>query len=100
MMKKYLDKYFEFIGIDHEGYKRLTVIGIVLFGGIFLPIFIEESFKLFDIYEILFFVHHEGWLISLWLYFLIFILSPIIVGIILKIINWIIDGFKQESSSK
>ena len=88
-MKKYYNKYCDFIGITNEGPKRLTLVLIIILGLIFPFLFdldIEEYF------EMMFFDDLED---SFTFYFLILFPSPIIIGIFVKVTNWVKEGFKK-----
>ena len=89
-MKKLFNKYCDFIGIENEGLKRilLLLISIVL-----LP-----TFNVLDDSRIFFFGYGDfDKIISILLTIPtgIFI-SFLIVGFIIKTLNWIKDGFKKK----
>jgi len=90
-MKNLLNKYFDFIGIENEGYRRLLLVVIILLGitnPLYLGLYLDEYIRT------LFFLQREGWLLTLQLY--IFILLPsVIIGIIIKLINWVKNGFNK-----
>ena len=44
-MKNLFNKYFDFIGIENEGYRRLSIIGIVLFE---ISLFIIDGDNIID----------------------------------------------------
>ena len=102
-MSKYITKYFQFISVEQEGLRRiilLIIVGWYLF--CFFNIYVEglihydyrviygqENTKeiVLDIYQ------------TFYLPTIIFFGIPIIFSVGIKIINWIIDGFKQGKSS-
>ena len=92
-MKEIIRKYFDYIGVENEGYRRvlsiLLPIPIILFFLFSIPEVGEERF-----FNLLFF-QESDWF-DLYFYLLFFLLSPlIIVGVITKIINWVKEGFKK-----
>ena len=88
-MKKIINKYFDFIGVTNEGHKRLTLVLIITLGLIFPFLF---DLDLEEYFEMIFFDDLED---SFYFYLLILFPSPIIVGIIVKVTNWVKDGFKK-----
>jgi|APSaa5957512535_1039671.scaffolds.fasta_scaffold76893_3 hypothetical protein len=110
-MKKTINRYLNFIGITNEGYKRLTIITIIIFG-LYFPLlsgYVDDfnTYKrimLFDSISINDQNRIPGqdqelipdkYYHFLFLNFLILFPSPIIVGIIVKVTNWVKDGFKK-----
>ncbi len=89
-MKKIINRYFDFIGIRNEGYKRLTFVLIIIIGFI-LPLFLGLDLERY--LDMIFFNDDlENTLIT---YFLILFPSPIIVGVIVKVTNWVKEGFNK-----
>lgn len=86
-----LSKYFSYIGIKHEGFKRLTIIGIIILS--FLSIFWADSEHIHSFLEI----------DNLWdLLLLIGVIVPVhlflsmfFLGLIIIIFKWLIEGFKK-----
>ncbi len=97
-MKNLYNKYFEFIGIDNEGYRRISKLIIILLSAVSFPLWIEFIYYLleynfeiyFTDYLILFFI-----IITIGTFFLI-VLSSIVYGILAKTFTWILDGFKEN----
>jgi len=90
-MKNLFNKYCDFIGVENEGYRRLILVSIILLG-ITNPLFF--NLDLDEYIPTLFFLHRDGWVVTLQVYF--FILFPsIIFGIIIKVINWVKHGFNN-----
>jgi len=88
-VKNFYNKYFDFIGVTNEGPKRLTLVSIIILGLIFPFLFdldIEEYF------EMIFLDDLED---SFFFYLLILFPSPIIVGVIIKVTNWVKEGFNK-----
>ena len=89
-MSNYLVKYFNWIGVENEGIKRILKIAL-------LGVFISHLW--------VFFVMAHRWFqedfddIEYIIGGLFFVpLCLIGVSIIIKILNWIIDGFEQGKS--
>ena len=89
-MKEIIKKYFDFIGVKNEGKRRLTLVLIITLG--FLLPFILGSDMDYYLRHIFFDRDFED---SLILWSLILFPSPIIVGVIVKITNWVKEGFKK-----
>jgi hypothetical protein len=89
-MKNLFNNYFDFIGIENEGFRRIFSIIIVL-GMFFLPYLIGIDLDDYHRY-ILGIMGLENFL-SFW--FVVLFPSPIIFGIIIKPINWVKDGFNN-----
>ena len=89
-MKNLFNNYFDFIGIENEGFRRIFSIIIVL-GMFFLPYLIGIDLDDYHRY-ILGIMGLENFL-SFW--FVVLSPSPIIFGIIIKPINWVKDGFNN-----
>ncbi len=102
-MKNIFNKYFDFIGVEQEGLRRIILLIIVgwylfCFSIIFddglshyryrVPIGQDGISKIvLDTYRLFF---HQT---------IMFFGIPITFSVGIKIINWIIDGFKQSKSS-
>ncbi len=105
-MSKYITKYFQFIGVEQEGLRRiilLTIVGWYLF--CFFIIYVDGliHYDYREIYqgygqentkEIVLDIYQTFYLPTI-----IFFGIPIIFSVGIKIITWIIDGFKQGKSS-
>ena len=92
-MSKYITKYFQFIGVENEGLKRILILVSISWYGVVLMAGGEEflqrglSFEIDDILQ------------TLILIVIFFIFIPLVFSIVVKILMWIIDGFKQGKSS-
>ena len=92
-MSKYITKYFQFIGVENEGLKRILILVSISWYGVVLMAGGEEflqrglSFEIDDILK------------TLILIVIFFIFIPLVFSIVVKILMWIIDGFKQGKSS-
>ena len=102
-MKNIFNKYFDFIGVEQEGLRRiilLIIVGWYLFNTLSffddglshyryrVPIGQDGISKIvLDTYTLFF---HQT---------IMFFGIPITFSVGIKIINWIIDGFKQSKSS-
>ena len=102
-MKNIFNKYFDFIGVEQEGLRRiilLIIVGWYLFNTLSffddglshyryrVPIGQDGISKIvLDTYRLFF---HQT---------IMFFGIPITFSVGIKIINWIIDGFKQSKSS-
>jgi hypothetical protein len=92
-MSKYITKYFQFIGVENEGLKRILILVLISWYGVVLMAggaeFLQRglSFEIDDILE------------TLILIVIFFIFIPLVFSIVVKILMWIIDGFKQGKSS-
>lgn len=75
-MKK-LDWYFNFIGVKSEGWKRIIVLLILIWCLFLFVVSMEPKGELSEIIGFGF----------IWL---------IIISLILKILNWIKEGFRKE----
>ena len=89
-MRNIYNKYFEFIRIENEGYRRITVVIIVLLM-IITPFFFELDLD--DYLDHLFF--QEDLEDTLFFYFIMLFPSPIIVGVTVKVFHWVTDGFNK-----
>jgi len=89
-MKNLFNKYFDFIEIENEGYRRIFSIIIVL--GMFFSPYLT-GLDLDDYIEIL--VFNEGLDMFLIFWFVIFFPFPIIFGVIIKTIDWVKNGFNK-----
>jgi hypothetical protein len=91
-MRKLFNRYFDFIGVENEGHKRILII-IIIFWFLYILIqVIDEILSVFgirgDINEIIF-----GLGISL-------IITFFSVGFVIKTFNWVKDGFNKEKNSR
>ena len=92
-MSKYIAKYFQFIGVENEGLKRIIILVLISWYGLVLmevgSEFIQRglSFEIDDILDTLIAI------------VFMFIFIPLVFSIVMKILMWIIDGFKQGKSS-
>ena len=95
-MKKIYNKYFELIGIKHEGLKRISFIIIVLFSfGGFIADSVGQKEGRIDFRDVVFYIT----IIPLWFTFLYGLIVRILVSI-KRIIYWVIDGFKSKPDKK
>jgi len=75
-MRKYIDKYFNWLGIKNEGIRRIIyVIHLIAF-----PLWFNFFYETLDMYG-------DAVLYS-WLY-------PILTSIVIKVITWIRQGFDK-----
>ena len=78
-MRKFIDKYFNWLGIKNEGIRRIVlVINLIAFP--FWFYFFEEILD----------VGNDGVGVGV-------ILSPIWTSIVLKIISWVKQGFEKDT---
>jgi len=93
-MKKIYNKYFDFIGIKNEGYKRIVIVTILLSMFIF-PRFSDELsiYDFDDFFRYLFFDDSLEDVVLFYIWFLF--LSPIVIGLIIKTYKWIKEGFNK-----
>ena len=89
-MEDHRNIYFDFIGIENEGYRRLTLVIIIILG-LIIPLTLGLDIE--DILDSMFFL--SGLEEFLGIYLLILFPSPIIVGVIVKVTNWVKEGFNK-----
>ena len=83
-MKNLYNKYFDYLDIENEGYRRILIVVIILL----IPIIFIELTKKYPSPDDLFKVLYV--LISPPIY------SIIGIGVIIKILNWIKEGFNPK----
>jgi len=86
-MKKIINRYFDLIGVENEGYRRVLSI-LIIISCLILPFSFGVSNINFYL-ELIFFQGHID--DSLFFYFLILFPSPIIIGVIVKITTVIFE---------
>lgn len=91
-----INKLLEFLGIRNEGWKRALLIGFIPFSIVLYIYFENDFYKFFDnyFYNIFRFFRSIG--IEIILYLFCFIFSYLLI---VKVVIWIIDGFKKEDSN-
>ena len=85
------NKYFDFIGIENEGYKRLFILSLFITPFIYGD-FIDSNYFSGRFLKNFLDLDGEEWV----LYFLFFLpLSLILNGVFVKIYSWVKDGFSK-----
>tara|TARA_B100000073_G_scaffold284265_1_gene245492 strand:- start:47 stop:331 length:285 start_codon:yes stop_codon:yes gene_type:complete len=94
-MKNLINKYFDFIGIENEGWRRISIIFIVLMIFPIPPLVIKgEDFDdlIEEIVELIVFHHGVEGFLFYWGYVL---LQITILSVLIKTFNWVKDGFSK-----
>jgi len=87
-MKKLWNKYFDWVGVENEGNRRLFMVIIIFWFFYLLIQFVDEILRGgHDINEIIF---ELG---------ILLIIPFFSVGFVIKTFNWVKDGFKKKEGS-
>jgi hypothetical protein len=90
-MKKIINRYFNFLGVENEGYRRVLSI-LIIIPTIIIIFYIIDVEGFDDFLEYLFFQDDIG--DSFQIYFIL-LLPTIIVSVIVKVISWVKEGFNK-----
>ena len=88
LIHRYYLKYFYFLGVRNEGHKRLLTVIITIFGLVILPI-LSDDVEFYDYLDYL--LDSDYWVFFISCLFV----SPIIVGVVVKIYFWVKEGFNK-----
>ena len=93
-MRKLLNKYYNLIGIQNEGYKRLLIVSFFITPFIYYPLITDSRDNLID--EIFWSSGryiYEDFVIT---YLFLILISILLNGFIFKIYIWIKEGFSKN----